>query len=81
MPMLTIRNIDEALKTRLRVFAAKQGVSMEEQARIILRNALYPQKRKKGLGSKIHQRFADIGGVDLELPKRSLPRQAPDFND
>ena len=81
MPMLTIRNIDESLKTKLRVTAAKQGVSMEEQARIILRNALIPSKRKKGLGRRIHQRFAAIEGVDLALPKRALPRQAPDFNE
>lgn len=81
MSMLTIRNIEESLKRELRITAAKHGVSMEEQARIILRNALVAKKRKKGLGTAIHQRFADIGGVELELPKRTLPRQAPDFSE
>ena len=82
MPMLTIRNIDESLKTQLRITAAKQGVSMEEQVRIILREALNPKEKKKGLGSRIHQRFAEIGGgVDLELPKRSMPRKTPDFSE
>lgn len=81
MSMLTIRNIEESLKSELRITAAKQGVSMEEQARIILREALIPEKRKKGLGRKIHQYFADVGGIELELPKRSLPRQAPDFSE
>lgn len=81
MPMLTIRNIEESLKSELRITAARHGVSMEEQARVILRKALTPKKRKKGLGSRIHQYFADIGGIELELPKRSLPRQAPDFSE
>ncbi len=70
MAMLTIRNIDESLKTQLRITAAKQGVSMEEQVRIILREALNPKEKKKGLGSRIHQRFAELGGVDLELPNK-----------
>ncbi len=81
MPMLTIRNIDESLKTQLRITAAKQGVSMEEQVRIILREALNPKEKKKGLGSRIHQRFAELGGVDLVLPKRSMPRKTPDFSE
>lgn len=81
MSMLTIRNIEESLKHELRITAAKQGVSMEEQARIILREALIPKKIKKGLGSKIHQYFADINGVELKIPKRSLPRSAPDFSE
>ena len=33
---LTIRNIDDELKERLRVRAAQQGHSMDEEARIIL---------------------------------------------
>jgi hypothetical protein len=34
-------------------------------------------RQAKGLGSRIHQRFSALGGIDLELPKRSdLPRAA-----
>lgn len=81
MAMLTIRNIDESLKTKLKIMAAQQGVSMEEQTRRILRDAVLIQsKNKKGLGTRIHERFAEVGGVDLELPKRSPARQAPDFS-
>lgn len=79
MPMLTIRNIDESLKKELRITAAKQGVSMEEQARVILRNALYKTKRKKGFGSRTHEYFMKAGGIDLELPKRTIHRNPPDF--
>lgn len=78
--MLTIRNIEESLKSELRITAARHGVSMEEQARVILRTALAPKKRKKGLGSRIHQHFSDVGGIELELPKRTSPRPAPDFS-
>ncbi len=81
MAMLTIRNIDESLKAKLKIMAAEQGVSMEEQTRRILRDAvLIKPKNQKGLGTRIHDRFVDIGGVDLALPKRSPARQAPDFS-
>lgn len=54
---------------------------MEEQARIILREALTPKKGKRGLGSQIHQYFTDIDDIELELPKCSLPRQTSDFDE
>lgn len=40
MATLMIRNLDESVKRRLRVQAAERGVSMEEEARVILRQAL-----------------------------------------
>jgi antitoxin FitA len=40
MATLTIRNIDEDLKTSLRVQAARHGQSMEEEVRCILRQAI-----------------------------------------
>ncbi len=81
MPMLTIRNIDESLKARLKVVAAQHGVSMEEEVRRIIRDAIQPNSQEKGLGSRIHQRFAKVGGVDIELPSRKTARQAPEFLD
>ena len=46
MAVLTIRNVDEAIKTSLRVRAAQQGVSMEEEARRILRDVLLARPRR-----------------------------------
>lgn len=66
------------LKNELEMMAEKHGVSLEEQAKVILRDALMA-KKKKGLGSRIHQRFAAESSVELELPTRSSPRQAPNF--
>ena len=40
MATLTIRNLDETIKQRLREQAARHGHSMEEEARTILRKAV-----------------------------------------
>ena len=40
MASITIRNLDDEVKTRLRVRAAGNGRSMEEEARRILRDAV-----------------------------------------
>jgi len=42
MGMLTIRNIDDELKARLRMKAAEAGCSVEEAVRGILRQATAP---------------------------------------
>lgn len=80
MATLTIRNLDERTKTQLRIQAARHGRSMEEEARTILRSAIetrQPVTPGKGLGSRIHEHFAQLGGVELELPERSsLPTPA-----
>lgn len=71
MAALTIRNLDETVKSQLRIAAAREGVSMEEQARRILRDSLArPSGGRLGLGSAMRDRFAGIG-VDLELPART----------
>jgi plasmid stability protein len=70
MATLTIHNLDEDIKTRLRVAAAIHGCSMEE-ARVILRRALVQGAEQKGLGSEIHQLFAD-----RDLPAPGCPARA-----
>jgi plasmid stability protein len=77
---LTIRGLEEAVKTNLRLEAARRGWSMEEAARYILRRALMTSEEDAlGLGSRVHQYFVEAGAVDLDLPVRSQPRSAPDF--
>jgi antitoxin FitA len=77
MTTLTIRNLEPEIKTKLRIAAASNGRSMEEEMRTILRNVLAPQAISVGLGSRIHARFAALGGVDLDIPARSsMPRAA-----
>ncbi|TXH71663.1 MAG: plasmid stabilization protein [Thiothrix sp.] len=80
MAILTIRNLDDVLKTQLRVRAAQHGRSMEEEARQILQQILAPKQSRTGLGTRIHQRvMALTGGEDLNLPKRSASRLPPTF--
>jgi plasmid stability protein len=78
MATLTIRQLDEKTKARLRVQAAHHGRSMEEEAREILRSALSIVRPVKGnLAETIRQRFASFGGVELELPRRDAVCQPP----
>ncbi|WP_082926047.1 FitA-like ribbon-helix-helix domain-containing protein [Halomonas sp. G11] len=70
MASITIRNLDEQLKSQLRIQAEMHGHSMEEEVRIILRKALY-QPQNAGLGSRIRDRFADAGGIELKVPARA----------
>lgn len=72
------RNLDNSLKAKLRLSAARHSCSMEEEARRILRRALIPQE-ETGLGSRIHEKFGLLGGVEEDLPVRSMPRPAPNF--
>lgn len=76
---LTIRNLEPAIKDKLRLAAAAHGRSMEEEVRTILRNALTQPGSSGGLGSRIHARFAALGGAaDVALPPRTdAPRAAP----
>lgn len=80
MATITIRNLDDDLKVRLRLKAANHGHSMEEEARLILRRALVSPSESRGLGSRIRSRFADGGGVELNLPKRDEKARSVDFN-
>ena len=80
MASITIRNLDDDVKTRLRVRAADNGRSMEEEARLILRAAVGPKDvPEKGLGTAIHKLFEPLGGVELELPPRGPMREPPRF--
>ncbi len=81
MASMTIRNIDETLKQRLRLRAATHGRSMEDEARDILRVALAANERPtRNLAETIRARLAPVGGVDLELPPREPIRDAPVFD-
>lgn len=81
MASITIRKLDDEVKTRLRVRAADNGRSMEEEARIILRDAVGPELfPAKGLGTAIHQLFKPFGGVELDLPPRDPMREPPRFD-
>ena len=80
MASITIRNLDDAVKQRLRMRAAEHGRSMEEEARDILRRAVGRTAPSANLGEVIHQRFAAIGGAELDLPPREAMPEPPRFD-
>lgn len=81
MASITIRNLDEGLKRRLRLRAARHGHSMEAEVRDILRTTLGQEPAPpQGLGSAIHALFEPLGGVNLELPPREPIREPPSFD-
>ncbi len=81
MASITIRNIDDEVKTRLRARAAGHRRSMEEEVRIILREAVTTGKTEpRDLAKFTRECFAPLGGVDLELPARGPMREPPDFS-
>ena len=76
MAVLTIRNLDEPTKSRLRVRAASRGRSMEEEARQILRAALSePTAPSLDLAERVRRRFAKLGDIELPVAAREPVRE------
>ena len=80
MATLTIRDLDDEIRALLRIRAAQHGRSMEAEVREILRNAVTQPATQTGLGSRIHEFFADLGDVELDLPERTDRPRSPDFS-
>jgi len=81
MSSITIRNLDDSLKRKLRVRAAEQNRSMEEEARDILRRVLSEERApRNNLADSIRRRVEAVGGIDLVLPARGPIREPPDFS-
>lgn len=77
---ITIRNLDEQTKERLRVRAAHQGRSMEDEARSILRAAVAKEAAtSRNLALAIRKRFERFGGIEIEIPERERMREPPKF--
>ena len=70
MASIIIRNLEEDVKARLKLRAAGHGVSMEEEARDILRQAVGAADPRADLGAAIAARFA---GLNVTLPPLVRP--------
>jgi len=64
MASLTIRNVDDELKSLLRQQAARHGCSMEQEVREILRRAVQTQPAGAGFAQRIQRRFAGLDADD-----------------
>ena len=81
MARLTVRKLDDSLKSELKIRAAQHGRSMSMEVRVMIREKLHPSPRKPGmLGTRMREYVMPFGGMELEIPQRELPREPPDFS-
>ncbi|OCW57530.1 FitA-like ribbon-helix-helix domain-containing protein [Hoeflea olei] len=83
MATLTIRNLDDTVKQALRERAARHGVSMEEEARVLLRRGI--EARPADDGSSFYDRVRTIvepiGGIEIDVPPRPLADRPVPFSE
>lgn len=69
MAQLLVRNLEDDVKTRLKRRAERHGRSVEEEIRVILRNAVREEGQPAPkLGTRIATRFTRIG-LTADLPE------------
>jgi plasmid stability protein len=76
---VSIRKLDERVKERLRVRAARHGRSMEAEIRAILTDAVRGPGETAGFFDVILDRFGELGGVELDIPPRTDRARAADL--
>jgi antitoxin FitA len=77
MAAVSIRDLDDSVKEKLRLRAARHGRSMEAEMRAILTAAVTDEDPRTDLFTALINRFARLGGVELDLPPRTTsPRAA-----
>jgi antitoxin FitA len=79
MSALSIRDLDDKVKERLRVRAARHGRSMEAEVRAILTDAVAEPGDTPSLFQVLMDRFGELGGVELDLPPRATRPRAAEF--
>lgn len=77
MASITIRNLDDDVKACLRICAARHHRSMEEEVRVILREAVGRKSESRNLAEITRSIFGPENGVELELPPRGPMRDPP----
>jgi len=78
---ITVRKIDESVKRKLRMRAASEGHSLEEEIRQILSKAAeQTPSTPVNLAQAIMDIVDPIGGIELDLPPRTPEREPPRFD-
>ncbi len=80
MAAVSIRDLDDQVKERLRVRAARHGRSMEAEIRAILADAVVEPSTSEGLFTTLLERFGEVGGVELDLPPRATSARAAELS-
>lgn len=76
---VSIRNLDDRVRERLRVRAAAHGRSMEAEMRAILVDAVHEPGDEEGPLAALVARVRERGGIDLDLPARTEAPRPADF--
>jgi plasmid stability protein len=79
MAALSIRDLDDSVKEKLRLRAAQHGRSMEAEIRAILTAAVEDEAPRSDLFSALTARFSQLGGAELEIPRRATPPRAAEL--
>jgi plasmid stability protein len=81
MAALSIRDLDDKVREKLRVRAARHGRSMEAEVRSILAEAVDESTTGGSLFDVLSDRFGALGGVDLELAPRTMSVRSADLSE
>ncbi len=80
MTNITIFNIDDSIKELLQERAAKNGRSLEEEVKEILRLAVFENQRSPvNIVDMLEKRFAHLGDFELEEITRKSMNPTPNF--
>jgi plasmid stability protein len=80
MAQVIVRNLEDTVKRKLQRRAARQGHSMEQEIRDILRDAVKEEGRsRKGLGTEIAELFQGLG-LDEPIPELKIEIKPPKFD-
>jgi len=80
MAQLVVRNLEDDVKEKLQRRAKKQGCSLEELVRDILRAAAVNKRPTGGLGTEIAALFRGKG-LDFDIPElRGYTLKPPTFD-
>ena len=81
MSSITVRNLDESVKTSLRLRAARHGWSMEQEVRQILQQTVAPEQAAQiSFADCLNRRFANLNAESLPIPARQISRTPPAFD-
>jgi len=80
MAQLVVRNIENGVKARLQRRARRNGRSMEEEVRDILRSAVHKEEKKSefGLGTELAALFPK-SGPDFKIEELHFEIKPPIF--
>lgn len=81
MKQITIRNVEDSVRLKLKMRAAAKGRSLEAELREIITQAASEGAPLQNVGRSIRERFKRIGGVELQIPHRGHDRTVPDFDE